>query len=316
LEIFLPTANDKILVKITTKLPRVEIHWFCALLNRGTVTSQGPNVYPGGFMTEPHFIPEVDDDFVKLHEEILVPAIYAQWAHRVVELAEINLGSNVLEVACGTGVLAGEAQLETGLKGKVTGLDYSEKMLEVARRKSGMIEWIHGDATDLPFKTNRFDRVMCQFSLTSIANRVHTIKEMLRVCKPSGLVVLAVWSSLDHTNAYKILIELVRKHAGAHAASKVSAPWSLGGSGFMDALLLSAGVNEYECHQRVGQACYPSRRAFIDTHLQVAGERRGLDKETYKNILSDADTQLQPFMSPQGQLITALDANIFVLMDG
>jgi SAM-dependent methyltransferase len=264
-------------------------------------------------MAQPHFIPEVNDDFVQLHEDILVPAIYAQWAHRVVELAEINLGSTVLEVACGTGVLAREAQLETGLKGRVTGLDYSEKMLDVARRKSSMVEWLRGDASDLPFKMNHFDRVMCQFSLTSIANRVHTIKEMLRVCRPNGLIVLAVWSSLEHTNAYKILIEMVRKHVGANAASRVAAPWSLGSPGIMDALLLSAGVNEYECHQCVGQACYPSRKAFIDTHLQVAGERSDLDKETYKKILSDADTLLRPFMSPQGQLITALDANIFVL---
>lgn len=266
-------------------------------------------------MTETHFIPEVNDDFVKLHEEILVPAIYAQWAHRVVELAEIELGSNILEVACGTGVLAREAQLETGLTGRVTGLDSSEKMLDTARRKSSMIEWIQGDAMDLPFKTSHFDRVLCQFSLSSIANRVHTIKEMLRVCRPNGLVVLAVWSSLEHTNAYKVLIELVHKHAGANVAFKVAAPWSLGAPGIMDALLLSAGVNEYECHQRVGQACYPSRKAFIDTHLQVAGELGNLDKETYKNILSDADLQLRPFLSSHEQLITALDANIFVLQD-
>jgi len=266
-------------------------------------------------MTQPHFTPEVNDDFVQLHEDILVPAIYAQWAHRVVELAEINLGSKVLDVACGTGVLAREAQLETGMTGKVTGLDYSEKMLDVARRKSSMIEWLHGDASDLPFRMNHFDRVMCQFSITSLANRVHAIKEMLRVCRPNGFVVLAVWSSLGHSNAYKVLIDLVRKHAGATAASNVAAPWSLGSPGIMDALLLSAGVNEYECHQRVGQACYPSRKAFIDTHLQIAGERSGLDKETYKNILSDADTLLRPFMSSQGQLITALDANIFVLKD-
>lgn len=242
-----------------------------------------------------------------------MPAVYAQWANRVVDLAEIDLGSKVLEVACGTGVLAREAQLEAGMTGKVTGLDYSEKMLEVARRKSSTIEWLHGDASDLPFKRNQFDRVLCQFSLTSIANRVHTIKEMLRVCRPRGLVVVAVWSSLDHTNAYRLLIDMVRKHAGTSTAFKVAAPWSLGAPGIMDALLLSAGVNEYECHQRVGQACYPTRKAFIDTHLQVAGVHSTLDKETYKKILSDADTLLRPFMRSQGQLITALDANIFVL---
>ena len=266
-------------------------------------------------MTEQHFTPEITDDLVKMHEEHLVPAIYAQWAHRVVELAEVDLGHNVLDVACGTGSLARAARQEVGFSGKVTGLDSSEKMLDSANRNSRGIIWQHGDAEDLPFKRDQFDRVLCQFSLMFIANRVHAIKEMLRVCKPDGLVVLAVWAPIDHCRAYTTLIRLVDKYLGAHAAFKLSAPWSLGRPGVVDSLLLSAGVNEYECHERVGQARFPSMKSFIDTHLHLVGELENMDVDVYQKILSAADIELHQFLLPNGQLVAQLDANIFIVSD-
>jgi len=262
-------------------------------------------------MTTPHFAPDITDDLVRTHEQYLVPAVYAQWAGRVAEIAEIELGQQVLDVACGTGTLARAAQLETGLTGKVVGLDMSEKMLESARRQSRSIDWQIGDATALPFEKHRFDRVLCQFSLMFIANRVATIKEMLRVCKPGGFVVLASWGPLQLSGAYDMLIKLINKYSGAHAAHKLAIPWALGKSGAMDSLLLSSGVNEYECHERVGQACYPSIRAFIETHLRLAGEFDKLNEEALREIMNAANKQLFPFLSPRGQLITHLNANIF-----
>ena len=261
------------------------------------------------------YTPEISDELVRLHEQYLVPAIYAQWATRVADIAEIELGHHVLDVACGTGTLARAVQLETGLSGKIIGLDKNEKMLESAREKSHGIEWQLGDATALPFEKNRFDRVMCQFALMFIANRVATIKEMLRVCKPDGLVVLATWGPLHHGGAYEALINLVSKYIGSHAALKLSSPWSLGKPGAMDSLLLTSGVNEYECHQRVGQATYPSMRAFIETHLRLAGEFESLNEQSLEEIYSAADGQLRPFLAPSGQLITQLNADIFMVKD-
>lgn len=266
-------------------------------------------------MTSSQYTPEISDELVRLHEQYLVPAIYAQWANRVAEIAEIDIGHHVLDVACGTGTLARAVQLETGLSGKIIGLDNNERMLESARKKSPSIEWQLGDATSLPFEKNRFDRVMCQFALMFIANRVATIKEMLRVCKPDGLVVLATWGPLHHGGAYEALINLVNRFVGSHAALKLSAPWSLGKPGAMDALLLTSGVNEYECHQRVGQASYPSMRSFIETHLRLAGEFENLNEQSLEEIYSAADRELHPFLAPGGQLVSQLNANIFTVID-
>ena len=260
-----------------------------------------------------HFTPEISADLVRVHEQYLVPAIYAQWAGRVAEIAEIEFGHHVLDVACVTGTLARAAQLETGLAGQVTGLDASELMLESAQRQSPGIKWQIGDATSMPFEKNRFDRVMCQFSLMFITNRVAAIKEMLRVCKVDGLVLVATWGPLHHGSAFDTLIKLVNQHLGSHAATKLSSPWKLGKSGVMDSLLLSSGVNEYECHERFGQARYPSIRAFIEAHLRLADEFNELDEQSYRELLNAANSQLHQHLLPGGELIAELNANIFAI---
>ena len=266
-------------------------------------------------MATQHFTPEISDKLVTIHERYLVPAIYAQWASRVADIAEIDLGQHVLDVACGTGTLARAVKLETGLSGKVIGLDNNEKMLASAQAHSRGIEWQLGDATAMPFEKYQFDRVMCQFALMFINNRVAVIKEMMRVCKPDGLVVVATWGPLHHGGAYDALIKLVNRFLGSNAALKLSSPWALGKPGVMDALLLTSGVNEYECHQRVGQASYPSMRAFIEAHLRLAGEFDNLNEQSIDEIFSAADKELRPFLAAGGQLVAQLNANIFTVMN-
>lgn len=260
-----------------------------------------------------HVTLKVSADLVRVHEQYLVPAIYAQWAGRVAEIAEIEFGHHVLDVGCGTGTLARAAQLEAGLAGQVTGIDISELMLESAQRQAPGIKWEIGDATSMSFEKNRFDRVMSQFSLMFIANRVAAIKEMLRVCKADGLVLVATWGSLQLGGAFGTLIKLVRQHCGSRTAMNLSSPWALGKSGVMDSLLLSSGVNEYECHERFGQARYPSIRAFIEAHLRLAGEFDELNEQNYQDLLNDANLQLRQYLIPSGELIAELNANIFAI---
>lgn len=264
-------------------------------------------------MAVSHFTPEITKDLVRVHEQYLVPAIYAQWAGRAAEIAEIGNGHHVLDVACGTGTLARAAQMEAGLTGKVIGLDASEIMLESAQRQAPGIEWQIGDASSMPFKRNRFDRVICQFSLMFISNRVATIKEMLRVCKTDGLVVIATWGPLQHSGAFDTLIKLVNQHGGSRRAMKLSSPWTLGKPGVIDSLLLSAGVNEYECHERFGQARYPSIRAFIEAHLRLAGQFDELTEQDYQELLNAANLKLRQYLIPSGELIAELNANIFAI---
>lgn len=264
-------------------------------------------------MTETVFAPRITDDLVKLHHDYFVPAVYAQWAHHIIDLSAIELGQSILDVACGTGTLARAAKLETGFSGRVVGLDTDERMLNEARKQGAGVEWQSGDIARLPFADNEFDRVTCQFALMFIKNRVAAIKEMLRVCKPNGFVCIAVWAPIGHSRAYATLMELTRKFVGSKAASDLSQLWSLGDSGKMDSLLLSAGANEFECHQRPGITTFPSIETFVEAHLRAFSEFYLISSESFNEMLKAAHRELGPFVIPDGRIAAELDAHIFII---
>lgn len=93
----------------------------------------------------------------------------------------------VLDVCCGTGDLAVEAERRGG---RVVGLDFSERMLEHARRKSGTIEWAQGDALALPFADGEFDVVTIGFGVRNFADLERGVSELARVVRPGGRVAV------------------------------------------------------------------------------------------------------------------------------
>jgi demethylmenaquinone methyltransferase / 2-methoxy-6-polyprenyl-1,4-benzoquinol methylase len=99
-------------------------------------------------------------------------------------------GDHVLDACCGTGDLAVAAEQRGG---RVVGLDFSEKMLERARRKSGAIEWVQGDALSLPFGDGEFDAATVGFGVRNLADLGAGLRELLRVLRPGGkLAVLEI----------------------------------------------------------------------------------------------------------------------------
>src|SRR5262245_65486300 len=91
------------------------------------------------------------------YEKDFVPAIFAQWPPVLAEVAAMKPGDRVLDVACGTGVLAREAADRVGPTGRVTGLDLNEAMLAVARRLRSEIDWRHSDGAKLAFEEGTVD---------------------------------------------------------------------------------------------------------------------------------------------------------------
>jgi demethylmenaquinone methyltransferase / 2-methoxy-6-polyprenyl-1,4-benzoquinol methylase len=101
--------------------------------------------------------------------------------------AVVRPGARVLDACCGTGDLALAAQAEGG---KVVGLDFAERMLSRARRKSAQVEWVCGDVLALPFSDETFDAATIGFGLRNVEDRPKALRELRRVLKPGGRVAI------------------------------------------------------------------------------------------------------------------------------
>ena len=114
---------------------------------------------------------------------------------RTAERAVIERGMRVLDVACGTG----NAAIPAARSGaRVTGLDLVPKLLEGGRRKADAagveIDWVEGDAEQLPFDDASFDRVLSTFGHMFAPRHRRAAEEMVRVCRPGGLIVTSTWT--------------------------------------------------------------------------------------------------------------------------
>jgi demethylmenaquinone methyltransferase/2-methoxy-6-polyprenyl-1,4-benzoquinol methylase len=117
---------------------------------------------------------------------LMTAGLDRRWRRETAE-AVVRPGDRVLDVCCGTGDLALAAR-EAG--GVVTGLDFSEAMLERARRKEPAFEWVSGDALALPFAEDSFEAVTIGFGLRNLADAEHGLAEMNRVLSPGGRVAI------------------------------------------------------------------------------------------------------------------------------
>ena len=118
---------------------------------------------------------QLEGSAAELYERHLVPAISSLWAADLVERAAPQAGERVLDVACGTGIVARLAAERMGL-GHVVGLDLNAAMLAVARSlpygPGPAIEWHEGSVLDMPFPDDLFDLCLCQLGLQFFPDRV------------------------------------------------------------------------------------------------------------------------------------------------
>jgi len=133
--------------------------------------------------------------------------LHRRWKRRVADLAAVTPGARALDLCCGTGDLA----LALARRGaRVTGLDFSAPMLDVARRRASGpdLDFIRGDALQIPFPDASFDIVTMGYGLRNLASWEAGLAEMRRVAKPGGRIVIlefgklanALWRSLYFTH--------------------------------------------------------------------------------------------------------------------
>lgn len=204
----------------------------------------------------------------RAYESLMVPALFGEWAPKIVDRVRIKRGERVLDLACGTGILAREVAKRTEAPGLVTGLDPNAAMLEVAKDILPEVEWTQGVAESPPFSEQTFDAVVSQFGLMFFQNRAKALRQAMKVLRPGGRLAIAVWDVLERNPGYADEVALLERLAGAAAADALRAPFVLGDLGVLNELFTDAGVAAVEVLTLQGRARFPDVRTMVEADLR------------------------------------------------
>jgi SAM-dependent methyltransferase len=210
----------------------------------------------------------------EVYERELVPAVFGVWAPILVELAQPRPGERVLDVACGTGIVARIAAKHVGRTGEVVGVDLNPGMLSVARsgvltdaRSCGPLQWHEASADKLPFPDKSFNVVYCQLGLQFFADRPAALREMHRVLGAEGRLALMVWRGIYESPGFAVLAESLERHIGQAPAAIMRAPFGLSDADELTALVRAAAFQDVTIQQRAGTVRFPSVEKFVLSYV-------------------------------------------------
>ncbi len=236
------------------------------------------------------------------YESSFVPALFEPWARILVDAAGVRAGDRVLDVACGTGIVARVAAERAGPVGSVIGLDRNPAMLEVAQRIGPDIEWREGDASGLPFLARSFDVVLCQAALMFFPEPTGALREMARAVKDDGTVAIQVWDRLQDQPAYRPFIDAAARSAGPDAMDLLGSYFSRGDLSELRDLLRVTGLWPTAIQTLATDLRFGSVDAFVMTEVRSTPLGERLSPDVLTTIIEDAREALRTFTAPDGTL--------------
>ena len=200
------------------------------------------------------------------YERYFVPAMFLPWATLLLGHAAPKPGERILDIACGTGVVARLAAPMAGADGQVVALDINAAMLAVARALpppgGATISWQEGNAMALPFPDKAFDLVLCQHGLPFVPDQSIVVREMRRVLAPGGRALTVVLQALARHPVFESLMESVARHL-ALPLSAVMTPFALWDADKLTTLFSAEGFRTVEIRGTWTAALFPQPARFV-----------------------------------------------------
>ncbi len=244
------------------------------------------------------------------YERYQVPSIFAPLAQVFLDHVPVREGARVLDVACGTGIVARSAASLLGAGGAVVGVDLNPGMLKVAAAKAPKggpsFDWREGDVAALPCPDDAFDIVLCQQGLQFFPDKPAALREMRRVLAPGGTLALCVWRTVEHSPCNQATAAALARHVTVEEAIRIQAPFALGEPDVLRSLMADAGFTGIEITEAVLTRRMLPPEESIPGHIAstpVAPAVAALDAETRAALVADIAEALAPYRDADGLAI-------------
>ena len=193
------------------------------------------------------------------------------WAPQLIDLAALRPGERLLDLACGTGLVARLAAPRVGPSGRVTGIDFNAGMLAVARAlppPSGpTIVWLEGSAVAMDLPDASIDVILCQQGLQFFPDKLAALREMHRVLVSGGRALLSVWKS---AGPYNIAVaEALEQHVGTETAAKYRSSRMVPNAEELHRWFIEAGFREVRIRPSAMTIRLPTIETFVLRHLST-----------------------------------------------
>jgi SAM-dependent methyltransferase len=254
----------------------------------------------------------------RMYEEFLVPALFIPFGNDLLDRADLEPGSKVLDLACGTGILARMVYERLDGNARITGLDINPSMLEVAedmaRRSGAMINWVEGDAQALPFPDASFDLALVQQGLQLVPDKARMFHELLRVLRPGGRLVTSSWTAIENNGFDHLIADAIENRFGSPA---FAAPFSLGDPHMLLDLFSSGGFTEMNREVVTRDIRFSSPSAYVDIIMFAASGMlpglQELDADSLTRLAADVRAEIEAIVdghSINNELVTQAETAI------
>jgi ubiquinone/menaquinone biosynthesis C-methylase UbiE len=244
----------------------------------------------------------------EVYERELVPPVFGPWAPILIELADLKPGDRVIDIACGTGIVARIAATRVTPSGVVAGIDLNPGMLNVARSldaaaDAASIHWQEATADKLPFPDGSFDVAYCQLGLQFFADRPAALREMRRVLATKGRLAVMVWCAIQESPGFGAFAEILERNVSSAAAAIMRAPFGLSDANELSRLVADAGFQDIKVRRRVGAVQFPSVERFVVSYVAgspLANHVSQANDAARENLTAETKLALEKYVDNRG----------------